>query len=60
MQVASQSALAVSAAAVVATAAVAVQDPGDETVWHQLLRHHLDHKDPQVAQKAAAGLEGRR
>ena len=33
-----------------------MQDPGDEPVWRQLLRLHLDHSDPDVAQQAAAAL----
>jgi hypothetical protein len=35
---------------------VAVQDPGDEPVWLQVLRHHLDHQKLEVAQQAAAAL----
>jgi hypothetical protein len=29
---------------------------GDEPVWLQLLRLHLDHPHPEVAQQAAAAL----
>jgi hypothetical protein len=36
--------------------AVTAQAPDDETVWRQLLRYHLDHKNPSVAQQAAAAL----
>jgi hypothetical protein len=33
-----------------------VQAPGDEPVWRQLLRLHIAHDDPGVAQQAAAAL----
>ena len=36
----------------------AMQAPGDEPVWRQLLKHHLDDSDPEVAQQAAAALAG--
>jgi hypothetical protein len=36
---------------------VAVQDPGSEPVWRQLLQQMLDADDPEVAQQAAAALE---
>ena len=36
--------------------AMLVQAPGDEPVWRQVLRLHLDHSDPEVAQQAAAAL----
>ena len=36
----------------------AVQAPGDEPVWRQVLQAHLDHSDPAVAQAAAAALAG--
>ena len=29
---------------------------GDDPVWRQVLRYHLDHNDPEVAQQAAAAL----
>jgi hypothetical protein len=32
------------------------QAPGDEPVWRQILRLHLDHSDPGVARRAAAAL----
>jgi hypothetical protein len=34
----------------------AVQNPGDEPVWRQLLRHFCGNNDPEVAQQAAASL----
>jgi hypothetical protein len=37
-----------------APAVVAVQAPDDEAVWRQLMRLHLDNRDPDVAQQAAA------
>jgi hypothetical protein len=40
----------------VALAVVAMQAPGDEPVWRQVLRLYLDHHDPAVVQQAAAGL----
>jgi hypothetical protein len=42
--------------AVAAAAAAAVQAPGDEPVWRQLLRRGLNHADPEVAQQAASAL----
>ena len=38
-------------------ATLAVQAPGDEPVWRQLLRLHLDHDDLQVARQAVAALQ---
>lgn len=35
-------------------AAAAVQAPGDEPVWRQLLLRYHNHSDPVVAQQAAA------
>lgn len=37
-------------------AAFAVQGPGDELVWRQVLHLNLDHKDPAVAHQAAVTL----
>lgn len=37
-------------------AVVTVQAPDGEPVWRQVLRLHLDHSDPEVAQQAAAAL----
>ena len=34
-----------------------VQAPGDEPVWRQVLRLHLDHKKKSVVRTAAAALE---
>jgi hypothetical protein len=39
------------------SAFVAVQDPGSEPVWRQLLRQLLDSNYPDVAQQAATALE---
>jgi hypothetical protein len=33
-----------------------VQAVGDEPVWRQVLRKHLDHGNPAVVQQAAAAL----
>jgi hypothetical protein len=33
-----------------------VQAPGDEPVWRQVLRRHLNHSNTAVAQQAAAAL----
>jgi hypothetical protein len=33
-----------------------VQAPGDEAVWRQILRLHLNHSDHAVVQQAAAAL----
>jgi hypothetical protein len=35
----------------------AVQGPGDEAAWRQVLQLYLNHSDPDVAQQAAAALE---
>jgi hypothetical protein len=35
---------------------VSVQRPGDDPVWRKFLKHHLNHRDPEVAQQAAAAL----
>jgi hypothetical protein len=35
---------------------VAVQRPGGEPVWRQVLREHLRHRNPAVAQQAATAL----
>ena len=37
-------------------ATVAVQAPDDEPVWRQLVRLHVNHSNPEVAQQAAAAL----
>jgi hypothetical protein len=34
----------------------AVQGPGNEPVWRQLLQHYLNDNDLQLAQQAAAAL----
>jgi hypothetical protein len=39
-------------------AAMAVQAPGDEPVWRQLLRRYLSSNFRKVAQQAAAGPAG--
>ena len=36
--------------------AVAMQAPGDEPVWRQVLWHHLDPSDPEAAQEAIKAL----
>lgn len=41
-----------------ALVAVCVQAPDDAPVWRQLLQHHRDHSNPEVAQQAAAALAG--
>jgi hypothetical protein len=33
-----------------------LQAHGDEPVWRKVLRHHLNHTNPNVAQQAAAAL----
>jgi hypothetical protein len=36
--------------------AICVQAPDDDPVWRQLLQHHINHSNPEVAQQAAAAL----